>query len=161
MGMRLRLKASFDISGFSATNQVILKAFKTYGIIMADNGSSMYIGGAPDSRWDNDDLHNLDQVTASDFEVMQMSPVYTSANVPTGAAPQITSFTASANSVASGTQVTLAWQQTGAGYVIVSPAVGAVRGSSVVVTPTATTTYTLYATNAFGQTKSTVTVTVH
>ena len=161
MGMRLRLKASFNISGFSATNQVILKAFQKYGIIMADNGSSMYIGGAPDSRWDNDDLHNLDQVTASDFEVMQMSPVYTSANVPTGAAPQITSFTASANSVASGTQVTLSWQQTGAGYVIVSPQVGAVRGSSVMVTPTATTTYTLYATNAFGQTKSTVTVTVH
>jgi hypothetical protein len=106
-------------------------------------------------------LHNLDQVTASDFEVMQMSPVYTSANVPTGAAPQITSFTASANAVASGTQVTLSWQQTGAGYVIVSPQVGAIRGSSVMVTPTATTTYTLYATNAFGQTKSTVTVTVH
>jgi hypothetical protein len=160
MGMRLRLKSSFNISGFSATNQVILKAFQKYGIIMADNGSSMYIGGAPDSRWDNDDLHNLDQVTASDFEVIQMSPVYTAANVPTGAAPQISSFTASASPVASGAQVTLAWQQTGAGYVIVSPQVGAVRGSSVVVTPTATTTYTLYATNAFGQTKSTVTVTV-
>jgi hypothetical protein len=51
--------------------------------------------------------------------------------------------------------------QTGAGYVIVSPQVGAVRGSSVMVKPTATTTYTIYATNAFGQTKSTVTVTVH
>ena len=161
MGMKLRLKANFDISGFSATNQVILKAFKKYGIIMADNGSSMYISGAPDSRWDNDDLHNLGSVTASDFEVIQMSTVYTSANVPSGAAPHITSFTASSNSVASGTQVTLSWQQTGAGYVIVSPQVGAVRGSSVMVAPTATTTYTLYATNAFGQTKSTVTVTVH
>jgi hypothetical protein len=161
MGMRLRLKASFDISGFSATNQVILKAFKTYGIIMADNGSSMFIGGAPDPRWDNNDLHNLGSVTASDFEVMEMSPVYTSANVPTGAAPQISSFTASSMSVTAGTQVTLSWQQTGAGYVIVSPAVGAVRGSSVVVTPTATTTYTLYATNAFGQTTATVTITVH
>jgi hypothetical protein len=87
--------------------------------------------------------------------------VYTAANVPTGAAPHITSFTASAASVSAGTQVTLSWQQTGAGYVIVSPQVGAVRGSSVMVTPTATTTYTLYATNAFGQTKSTVTVSVH
>ncbi len=161
MGMKLRLKASFNISGFSPANQVILKAFKKYGIIMADNGSSMYIGGAPDSRWDNNDLHNLGGVTASDFEVVQMSTVYTSANVPTGAAPHITSFTASATSVASGTPVTLSWQQTGAGYVIVSPQVGAVRGSSTAVTPTATTTYTLYATNAFGQTKSTVTVTVH
>jgi hypothetical protein len=128
---------------------------------MADNGSSMYIGGAPDSRWDNDDLHNLAGVTASDFEVIQMSTVYTAANVPTGAAPHITSFTASSTSVAAGTQVTLSWQQTGAGYVIVSPQVGAVRGSSTTVKPTATTTYTLYATNAFGQTKSTVTVTVH
>ena len=161
MGMRLRLKASFDISGYSPANQVLLTAMKQYGLIMADNGSSMYIGGAPDSRWDNDDLHNLGSVTASDFEVIQMSPVYTAANVPTGAAPHITSFAASATSVTSGTQVTLSWQQTGAGYVIVSPQVGAVRGSSVMVTPTATTTYTLYATNAFGQTKSTVTITVH
>jgi hypothetical protein len=161
MGMKLRLKASFNISGFSPANQVILKAFKKYGIIMADNGSSMYIGGAPDSRWDNNDLHNLGGVTASDFEVVQMSTVYTAANVPTGAAPHITSFTASATSVASGTPVTLSWQQTGAGYVIVSPQVGPVRGSSTAVTPTATTTYTLHATNAFGQTKSTVTVTVH
>jgi hypothetical protein len=160
MGMRMRLKASFDVSGFSATNQVILNAFKKYGIIMADNGSSMYIGGAPDDRWDNSDLHNLGQVQASDFEVMQMSPIYTQANVPTGASPKVTSFTASAATVAAGTSVTLSWQVTGASYVIVSPQIGAVRGSSVSVTPTATTTYTLYATNAFGQTTSTVTVTV-
>jgi hypothetical protein len=161
MGMRMRLKASFDVSGYSAANQVILNAFKKYGIIMADNGSSMYISGAPDDRWDNNDLHNLGQVQASNFEVIQMSPVYTQSNVPTGPSPQITSFTASAASVAGGTSVTLAWQVTGAFYVIVSPQVGAVRGSSVSVTPTATTTYTLYATNAFGQTTSTVTVTVH
>jgi hypothetical protein len=160
MGMRMRLKASFDVSGYSATNQVILNAFKKYGIIMADNGSSMYISGAPDDRWDNNDLHNLGQVQATDFEVIQMSPVYTQANVPTGASPNITSFTTSAASVSAGTSVTLSWQQTGASYVIVSPQIGAVRGSSVSVTPTATTTYTLYATNAFGQTTSTVTVTV-
>ncbi len=161
MGMRMRLKASFDVSGYSATNQVILNAFKKYGIIMADNGSSMYISGAPDDRWDNNDLHNLGQVQATDFEVIQMSPVYTQANVPTGASPNIASFTTSAASVSAGTSVTLSWQQTGASYVIVSPQIGAVRGSSVSVTPAATTTYTLYATNAFGQTTSTVTVTVH
>ena len=85
MGMRLRLKASFDISGFSATNQVILTALQQYGMIMADNGSNMYISGAPDDRWDNDDLHNLDQVTAADFEVVQMNPIYTQSNLPTGA----------------------------------------------------------------------------
>jgi hypothetical protein len=161
MGMRMRLKASLDVSGYSAANQVILNAFKKYGIIMADNGSSMYISGAPDDRWDNNDLHNLGQVQASNFEVIQMSPVYAQSNVPTGPSPQITSFTASAASVAAGTSVTLSWQVTGASYVIVSPQIGAVRGSSVSVTPTATTTYTLYATNAFGQTASTVTVTVH
>jgi hypothetical protein len=157
----MRLKASFDVSGYSAANQVILNAFKKYGIIMADNGSSMYISGAPDDRWDNNDLHNLGQVQASNFEVIQMSPVYTQSNVPTGPSPQITSFTTSAASVAGGTSVTLSWQVTGASYVIVSPEVGAVRGSSVSVTPAATTTYTLYATNAFGQTTSTVTITVH
>lgn len=159
--MRLRLKSTFDASGYSTTNQVILNAFKKYGIIMADNGSSMYIGGAPDERWSNDDLHNLDQVQASDFEVIEMTPVYTSANVPTGAAPNIASFTTSAASVAAGTSVMLSWQQTGASYAIVSPQIGATRGFSVTVTPSATTTYTLYATNAFGQTTSTVTVTVH
>ena len=77
MGMRLRLKANFDISGFSAANQVILTALKKYGLIMADNGSSMYISGAPDSRWDNSDLHNLGSVTASNFEVVAMNPIYT------------------------------------------------------------------------------------
>jgi hypothetical protein len=161
MGMRLRLKSSFDVSGFSAANQVILNAFKKYGIIMADNGSSMYISGAPDDRWSNDDLHNLGQVTTSDFEVIQMSPVYTQSSVPTGAAPQISSFTSSAASVSSGTAVTLSWQVTGASLVVITPQVGAVRGSSMSVTPTATTTYTLYTINAFGNTTSTVSVTVN
>jgi hypothetical protein len=161
MGMRLRLKTGFDVSGFSPANQVILNAFKKYGMIMADNGSSMYISGAPDDRWDNNDLHNLAQVQASDFEVIQMPAPYTQSNIPNGANPQITSFTASATSVTSGTPVTLSWQVTGASYVILSPQVGAVRGSSVSVTPAATTTYTLYATNAFGRTTSTASVTVH
>ena len=87
MGMRLRLKPAYDISQFSANIQVILTALKKYGMIMADNGSAMYISGAPDSRWDNDDLHNLAQVPASAFEVVQMNPIYTASNVPQGAAP--------------------------------------------------------------------------
>ena len=161
MGMRLRLKASFDVSGFSATNQVILNAMKKYGLIMADNGSSMYITGAPDDRWDNSDLHNLGSVTASDFDVIQISPLYTNANVPSGPSPQISSFTASSTSISSGTAVTLSWQVSGASYVIVSPAVGATRATSVSVSPTSSTTYTLYATNAYGQTTSSVSITVH
>ncbi len=161
MGARFRLKANFDVSGFSAKNQVILNAMKKYGLIMADNGSSMYLSGAPDDRWDNDDLHELGQVTAGNFELLQMTPVYTDNSAPTGAAPSIASFTASSTSVSSGTPVTLSWQTTAASYVIVSPQVGVTRDSSVSLTPTATTTYTLYATNAFGRSKSTVTITVH
>jgi IPT/TIG domain-containing protein len=160
MGMRMRLKASFDISTFSATNQVILRALQQYGMIVADNGSNMFISGAPDDRWDNDDLHNLDQVTAADFEVVTMNPVYTQANLPTGADPSISSFTASSSTVSAGAQVTLQWNVTGASYFDVTPQAGAIRGTSVVVTPSQTTTYTLNATNKFGRTTSTVTVTV-
>jgi len=160
MGMRMRLKASFDVSSYSAANRVILNALKKYGMIMADNGSNMYISGAPDNRWDNKDLHHLGQVTAADFDVIQMTPLYTQNNVLAGAPPQITSFTASANSIISGTQITLSWQVSGAAYVIVSPDAGAVRGDSVVVAPIRSTTYTLYATNAFGRTTSTLAVTI-
>ena len=160
MGMRLRLKASFDISSFSAVNQVILTALKKYGMIMADNGSSMYITGAPDDNWNNDDLHNLGSVTASDFDVIEMNPIYTSANVPTGAAPVISSFTASSQSVSAGTPVTLSWTVTNASYLIVSPDIGAVRGTSATVTPSQSTTYTLYATNAYGRTTATVNIDV-
>jgi hypothetical protein len=75
MGMRVRLKASFDISGFSPTNQVILKALEKYGMFVADNGTDMYLSGAPDPRWNDDDLHKLTSVHGSDFEVVQMSGI--------------------------------------------------------------------------------------
>jgi hypothetical protein len=160
MGMRMRLKSSVDISGFSASNQVILTALKKYGIIMADNGSSMYLTGTPDDRWNNDDLHLLSTLTASDFEVVQMNPVYTAANVPTGSAPQIASFTATPSSVSAGQTVTLNWSVSGASYLIVSPGVGAVRGSSVSFNPSQTGSYTLYATGPYGRSQATVNVTV-
>ena len=160
MGMRMRLKANYDISGFSPQVQVILSAMKKYGLIMADNGSSMYISGAPDSRWDNDALHNLGQVPASAFEVVKMDTVYTGSNVPQGAAPSINSFTASPTSVSAGGSVTLSWDVSNASYVVVSPQAGAVRGTSVAVQPGQTTTYKLYATNQYGRTTGTVTVTV-
>ena len=121
----------------------------------------MYISGAPDDRWSNDDLHNLGSVTANNFEVLTLTPLYTSANIPTGANPTITSFTASATNISSGTAVTLSWQVTNADYVIISPTVGATRATSVQVSPTTTTTYTLYATNRYGQTTSTQQITVH
>ena len=73
MGLRVRLGANYDISGFSATNQIILQALKKYGMMLADNGSAWYISGAPDSRWDNDDLHKLTTITGSAFEVVDVS----------------------------------------------------------------------------------------
>ena len=73
MGLRLRLKASVDISSFSQQNRVILTALKHYGMIVADNGSNWYISGTPDSRWNNDDLHKLGKIFGSDFEVVDES----------------------------------------------------------------------------------------
>lgn len=69
-GAKIRLKASFDISSFPANDQVILNALKKYGMILADIGSNMYISGAPDARWNNDELQQLGNVKASDFEVI-------------------------------------------------------------------------------------------
>jgi hypothetical protein len=73
MGQRLRLKASFDVSGFPKQARAVLTALKRYGMILADNGSSWYISGAPDRRWNNDDLHTLGRVKGSDFEVVDTS----------------------------------------------------------------------------------------
>lgn len=78
MGERFRLKASVDISGFPRDAQVILAAMKTYGLVLADNGSSWYISGAPDERWDNDVLHALGQIDGSDFEAVDMSSLQVS-----------------------------------------------------------------------------------
>ena len=72
-GARIRLKASFNIAGYSATNQVILKAMKKYGLILADIGSNLYISGSPDNRWNNDDLRKLGQLHGSDFEVVKFN----------------------------------------------------------------------------------------
>jgi hypothetical protein len=73
LGIRVRLKANYDISGFSSTNQIILTALKEYGMMLADNGSAWYISGAPDERWDNGDLHELDVLRGSNFEVVDVS----------------------------------------------------------------------------------------
>jgi hypothetical protein len=80
MGVRFRLKSDFDISSFSAANQIILTALKKYGMMVADNGSAWYISGAPDSRWSDDDLHNLTMLTGADFEAVDVSPMMINAN---------------------------------------------------------------------------------
>ncbi|HWD87623.1 MAG TPA: hypothetical protein VG367_05810 [Mucilaginibacter sp.] len=70
-GAKIRLKASFDISGYPADLQVILKAMKKYGLILADLGADMYVTGAPDPRWNNAELHQLGNIPASNFEVVK------------------------------------------------------------------------------------------
>jgi hypothetical protein len=75
MGLRVRLKASVDISGFGPQARVILAALKRYGMILADNGSPWYVIGAPNSHWNDDQLHALHQLTGSDFEVVDTSTV--------------------------------------------------------------------------------------
>ncbi len=160
MGMRLRLKASFDISSFSAANQAILTAMKNYGMIVADNGSNMYFQGAPDARWDDNDLDALKAIDASNFDVVQMGTQYDDATAPTGAVPTISSFTASQTTVTAGTPVTLSWTVANDSYDFID-VVGPVRGGTQTVTPTATTTYTLNSTNQYGRSTMAVTVTVH
>jgi hypothetical protein len=70
MGLRLRLKASFDVSGYPRQARIVLIALKRYGMLVADNGANWYISGAPDSRWSNDQLHTLGGVKGSNFEVV-------------------------------------------------------------------------------------------
>ena len=70
MGLRVRLKASVDISHYGRQARVILQALKRYGMILADNGSPWYISGASDRRFDDDVLHALGSVTGADFEVV-------------------------------------------------------------------------------------------
>ena len=73
MGLRVRLKASVNISGYAPQIRVILQAMKDYGMFVADNGSPWYISGAPDPRWDNDLLHTMDPLQGSDFEAIDES----------------------------------------------------------------------------------------
>ena len=73
MGLRVRLKASLDISGFGPQAQVILQALKRYGMLLADNGSPWYVTGAPSASWNDDDLHGLQQLHGSDFEAVDTS----------------------------------------------------------------------------------------
>lgn len=77
MGMRVRLKSSFDISSYPASAKVILVALKKYGMFVADNGSNWFFSGAPDSRWNDTELNALKQVKGSNFEVVQMGPITT------------------------------------------------------------------------------------
>ena len=76
MGLRVRLKASFDTSGFPRQARIVLEALKRYGMIVADNGAPWYVSGVPDARWSNDDLHTLHRVTGADFEVVDTTTLH-------------------------------------------------------------------------------------
>lgn len=73
MGLRIRLKAGADLSGLGRQARVVARALKRYGALLADNGSPWYFSGAPDKRWNNEDLHTLDRLKGSDFEVVDTS----------------------------------------------------------------------------------------
>ncbi|MDX1932702.1 MAG: fibronectin type III domain-containing protein [Capsulimonadales bacterium] len=111
MGMRVRLKASYDISKFPSQAKVILTALKKYGMIVADNGSNWFLSGAPDARWDDDQLNTLKSVPGSAFEVVRMGdPITDRVSTPTGL-----------RAVAGPNLVTLSWNAASgasSGYVI-------------------------------------------
>lgn len=77
MGMRVRLKADFDVSKFPKPVQVILVCLKKHGMLLADNGSDFFITGVPDPRWDNDVIGTIKRVKGSDLEVVKMGPLVT------------------------------------------------------------------------------------
>jgi hypothetical protein len=110
MGTRFRLRADYDISGFSATNQVILKALKKYGMMIADNGSSWYLSGTTDVRWDDSDLHNLTLLTGSDFEAVDVSSLMIDPN--SGLAVQATATTVTVSPSTASVQVSTTQQFT-------------------------------------------------
>ena len=72
MGMRVRLKAGIDLSPYPSEVRVILAALKRYGMFAADNGGNWFISGAPDLRWNDDDLGAIRRVKGRDFEVVKM-----------------------------------------------------------------------------------------
>jgi hypothetical protein len=86
MGLRVRLKRNVSLRGLPRQAKVVAQTMKTYGLLLADNGSPWYVSGAPDSRWDNDQLHALDRLSGRDFEVVDASTLrrVSAAQMPRG-----------------------------------------------------------------------------
>ena len=150
MGARFRLRADFDISGFSPTNQVILTALKKYGMIIADNGTSWFISGAPDPRWDDTDLHALTTITGSNFEAVDESSLMVnvdSGQTTAGTATLTVSINPPSASVTAGNSVQFAATVTNATSQTVTWSVnGVAGGNSTVGTITSSGLYTAPAT---------------
>ncbi len=162
MGARLRLKASKDISAFPEPVRRIFQAMKTYGLIVADNGSDMYVTGTYDTRWDNDVLNPaFGAIKASDFEVVQLG--WKPSAEPPCTRPTITaqpqSVTvragelATLSAAASGTTpITWQWYR-GASGTTSSP-IGGATSSTLQITTTSTITVWARATNSCGSADS-------
>jgi hypothetical protein len=171
IGSKMRLRPDFDVSSFPPQAQLILNTMKKYGAILIDGGGTIDTYSAMANEWDapsTEALYTNFRVTSSDFEVIQNGTVYCDAmyacgaQPPAGPKPVISSFTASSATVSAGSPVTLSWNVSGVPTRIrfVTPDVGPVVTDSVVVNPTATTTYTLMVQNEYGRTSQTVTVNV-
>ena len=87
MGLRLRMKANFDLTGYTPRVRTILAALKKYGMMVADNGTDWYLNGVPDPRWDDDELSVLNDIPGSAFEVVNVASLQLSAN--SGATPHL------------------------------------------------------------------------
>jgi hypothetical protein len=139
MGARLRLKAAKDISGFRPEVQRIFRAMKVHGLIVADNGSDLYVSGVHDTRWNSDVLNPaFAALKGGDLEVVQLGWR------PPVAAPRIESFTASPPSIVRGGCTTLSWSTQGASGVTLDGAAVAPLGS-LTTCPGTSTTHTLVA----------------
>ncbi len=147
MGERFRLKAGFDISGYPADVQVILRAMKKYGIMLADNGSAWYISGQPDARWNNDQLHTLGQLLGSNFEAVDATLLRIDPNSGAAAQSGVTvAVSPSSASVRAGRSKTFTATVTGAPNTVTwsvnglaggDTVVGSVDGSGQYLAPTA------------------------
>ena len=158
MGMRVRLKADYDISSFPPQSKVILAALKSYGMIMADNGSNMFLIGAPDDRWNNDDLHSLRKVPASAVSGRADAHGLHYIQRTHWAAPLRFRAQGRQPNHRGGKITTL--NSTGLTRLTTSSPRRSVRCTTQPLHPTATTTYAPYATNQSRRQKATVTVTV-
>ena len=108
-GARFRLKANYDISGFSPQAQIILQAMKTYGIVLADNGSPWFVSGAPNENWNNDMLHELDIVTGNNFEAVNTAVLMVDVNsgVTSSSTVLVNSVLPTSRSIPVGTTATI------------------------------------------------------
>lgn len=154
-GMRVRLKASFDETPFASypRDLAIIHALKTFGMILADNGSTGFFQLSSDSRWDGNELALLEQIHLSSFDVTQMGSLLADSALPSGTPPSITTPTVTPATIFLGQCATLNWTSTGQSYEYV---VGGAptRTQSAQVCPTGTTTFAVQSLNAYGSTVS-------